>query len=73
MSLTRDQLVTLIDELETQRLRGIRSVSDEGGERIEYSSDREMAAALAAARRQLATLAPPITTIRFKTSKGLWI
>lgn len=71
MPLTRDQLVTLIDELEQRRMQGIRSVSDDDGSRIDYASDREMAAALAAARRQLATLAPPITTIRFVTSKGL--
>lgn len=73
MALTREQLIARIDALETQRMLGIKSVRDENGERIDYAHDSEMAAALASARRQLAASTPPVTTIRFITSKGLWI
>ena len=72
MPATREQLQARIDALETQRMQGIRTVVDENQERIDYASDREVAAALAAARRQLAALdARPVHTIRFNMTKGL--
>ena len=71
MPATREQLQARIDALEQQAMTGLRAVQDESGERIDYASGREIAAALAAARRQLAALdARPVHTIRFLTSKG---
>lgn len=58
------------DALEKARLRGVRSVRDASGEQVEFKSDAEMAAAIAAADRAIATR-QPIHTIRFTTSKGL--
>lgn len=54
------------------RMRGIRSVRDQNGEEVTFSSEREMAAALAACDREIAGfgVASP-TTIIFRTSKGL--
>lgn len=69
---TREKLQADIEYLESRLLSGVRSVRDQNGEQIDYASGREMAAALAAARAQLAALdRPPIHTIRFATSKGL--
>lgn len=61
------------DNLFAARLRGVRSVRDQNGEEVTYSSDREMAGALAAADRAIAeaTTGRPPHTIRFCTSKGL--
>lgn len=61
------------DELFEARLKGIRSFRDQNGEQVDYSSDREMAAALAAVDREIQALSagrPPKTVI-FRTSKGL--
>lgn len=72
MPATREQLQARIDALEQQAMTGLRSLTDENQERIDYQSGREIAAALAAARRQLATLdARPVHTIRFNMTKGL--
>ena len=72
MPATREQLQARVDALEQQAMTGIRGVGDENGERIDYASGREIAAALAMARRQLASLdARPVTTIRFHMTKGL--
>ena len=62
----RDKLVAL-------RVQGIRVVTDQSGESITYSSDREMAAAIASIDRELAALAGGRrpSSIRFNTSKGL--
>lgn len=61
------------DALFEARANGIRSLRDQNGEELTYSSDREMAAALAALDREIANLSggrrPSI--IRFRTSKGL--
>jgi hypothetical protein len=55
------------------RMNGVRSFRDQNGEEVTYSSDREMAAALAAADREIqaATGGRPPSTIIFRTSKGL--
>lgn len=72
MPATREQLQARIDALEQQQATGLRSLRDESGEQIDYASGREIAAALAAARRQLAALdARPVHTIRFNMTKGL--
>lgn len=70
---TLTELQTWRDALFQARLRGVRSVRDQNGEEIVYSSDREMAAALAAADRAIAEAqsGQPPSTIIFKTSKGL--
>lgn len=67
--MTREQLLAQIEALETQRMRGLRAVVDENGERVDYASDREMANAIASARRQLEQ--PQIKTIKFVMSKGV--
>lgn len=72
MALTLAQLQTWRDSLVESRLSGVRRVRDQSGEEVEYRSDREMAAAIAAAEAQIAALsrgAPRV--IHFKTSKGL--
>ena len=68
---TLAQLQAWRDTLMASRLSGIRSATDENGESVQYSSDSEMAAAIAAADRELAARARPVHTIRFRTSKGL--
>ena len=45
------------DKLFEARLKGLRSFRDQNGEEVTYSSDREMAVAIAAADREIATLA----------------
>lgn len=45
------------DKLFEARLQGVRSFRDQNGEEVSYSSDREMAAAIAAADREIAALA----------------
>lgn len=72
MALTPDQLATARDALVRARAGGIRRVRDQNGEEIEYKSDAQMAAALAALDRQIAELGGQATpqTIRFRTSKG---
>jgi hypothetical protein len=69
MPATRQQLLDWIDKLEAQRMSGLRSVTDENNERVDYASDREMANAIASARRQLEQ--PPIKTIKFVMTKGV--
>lgn len=60
------------DSLLEARLNGLRRVRDQNGEEIEYRSDRELAAALAAADRAIAeaTSGRPVLTVKFNTSKG---
>jgi hypothetical protein len=60
------------DNLFESRLKGIREVEDQNGERITYKSDSEMAAAIAAADRAIAAAqSGQPNTIVFRTSKGL--
>jgi hypothetical protein len=61
------------DGLMEARLRGIRVFQDSNGERIEYKSDSEMAAAIRAADAFIASMQSGRSpnTILFRTSKGL--
>lgn len=65
-------LIKWRDALFEARLQGVRSFTDQNGERVEYKSDSEMRAALAAADAAIAAAsrAAP-STIHFRTSKGL--
>jgi hypothetical protein len=54
------------------RLAGLREVRDGNGETIGYKSDSEMAAAIAAADSEIAALERPrVSTVLFRTSKGV--
>ena len=61
------------DALFEARMNGLRSFRDQNGEEVTYSSDREMAAALAAVDREILAMTGgrPPSTIIFRTSKGL--
>jgi hypothetical protein len=61
------------DALRLARLNGLREVRDETGVTLQYKSDSEMAAALAAVERQIAALQGqrPPKAILFRTTKGL--
>ena len=61
------------EDLFEARMNGVRSIRDQNGEEVTYSSDREMAAGLAALDREIASLTGgrPPSTIIFRTSKGL--
>jgi hypothetical protein len=64
-------LQTWRDALVQARMTGTRRVRDADGSEIEYRSDSEIARAIAAADAMISAASPPITTIRFDTSKGL--
>lgn len=73
MALTVPQLQATRDALVTARSQGLLSVTDSNGERVEYKTDAQMAAALAALDAEIAKVggrAIP-TTLHFQTSKGL--
>jgi hypothetical protein len=61
------------DDLFKARMDGVRSFRDQNGEEVSYSSDREMAAALAALDREILAQSGSRSpsTIIFRTSKGL--
>lgn len=61
------------DTLFEARMNGVRSFRDQNGEEVTYSSDREMATALAAVDREIQamTAGRPPKTIIVRTSKGL--
>lgn len=70
--LTLEQLQQFRDKLVSARMSGVLSVTDSNGERVEYKTDFQMAAAVAACDRELAALSGrPARTIIFRTSKGL--
>jgi len=73
MALTLDQLTQARDALLTARAGGVRRFRDQNGEEVEYKSDAQTAAALAALDRQIAELAGrrTPTTLHFRISKGL--
>ncbi|WP_140986817.1 phage head-tail joining protein [Asticcacaulis tiandongensis] len=60
------------DALQEARFRGVRRVRDQSGEEVEYKSDSEMAAALAAVEAAIsgASQSHP-KTIYLRTSKGI--
>jgi hypothetical protein len=58
------------DALVRARARGAR-VLQMNGERVEYKSDAEMAAAIGDLDRRIGTPAASIRTVRFTTSKGV--
>lgn len=60
------------ERLQRARFSGTRAVQDASGRRIEYRSDVEMAAALAALDNQIAELSgDPLRILRVHSSKGL--
>ncbi|GEO81947.1 hypothetical protein ROR02_20780 [Pararhodospirillum oryzae] len=69
---TLSDLITQREELRYLRAQGTRSVEVEG-RRVEYRSDAEMAAALAALDREIAAAQSPgpVTQIRFLTTRGV--
>ena len=71
--MTLDELKRLRADLFKARLRGVREVQDQNGEKVAYSSDAEMKAALAAADRAIAEAqaGPMPSRIVFRSSKGL--
>lgn len=73
MTLSAEQLTKARDALIEARAEGVRRFRDQNGEEIEYKSDAQMAAALAALDRQIAQAMGRATphTITFRTSKGL--
>lgn len=66
------QLGAWRDRLKEARYSGVRSVTDSNGERIEYRSDNEMKAALAALEKEIAWAQHrPASIVYPATSKGL--
>jgi len=62
----------LRNKLQVARLEGVKSVRDSDGSLVEYRSDAEMAAAIAAADAEIAAFVrPQPKTIYLRTSKGL--
>ncbi|WP_374471052.1 phage head-tail joining protein [Phenylobacterium sp.] len=69
---TLAQLQDWRESLLAARMRGVRSLRDQNGEEVTFSSDREMAAAIAACDREIAGLTSTAPkTIIFRTTKGL--
>ncbi|RDC67745.1 hypothetical protein DLJ49_20735 [Rhodovulum sp. 12E13] len=64
------QLTAWRDALMAARYRGVRTVEYDG-KRVTYSSDGEMAAALADLNRQIAGATDRISVVRIQSSKGL--
>lgn len=73
MAVSTADLIAWRDALVKARMSGTRRVRDADGSEVEYRSDAEMRAAIAAANDMIAAAGQvqPITTIRFCTSKGL--
>lgn len=59
------------DKLFEMRMKGVRSFTDQNGESVSYASDREMAAAIAAADREIAAMSGGRnpSTIYFRSQK----
>lgn len=72
MALTLRELKQFRQQLFELRLKGVREIEDQNGERIVYKSDSEMANAIRAVDLEIASFAQRLPhTITFKTSKGL--
>ena len=68
---TQEELQARLDKLRLKRATGIRATESDG-DRVEYRTDSELAAAIADLERQLAaTSSQRIHTVMFSTSKGL--
>ena len=71
MALGTDEMVELRDELIRARARGVRVVMYEN-RRVEYTTDAEMAAAIADLEARIRSAsAPRPGAVRFSSSKGL--
>lgn len=65
-------LIRFRDDLRAARYSGAKVFQDQNGERVEYRSDRELAAAMAALESEIAAMAAkPASRILPRTSKGL--
>ncbi|WKW52023.1 phage head-tail joining protein [Rhodomicrobium lacus] len=68
---TLAELIAWRDALFESRMKGVRRVKDSDGVEIEYRSDSEMKAAIAAADAEIAAAQRrQPSTIHFRTSKG---
>ena len=72
MAVSSDDLNTLRDALIRARSSGVLTVRDSDGSEITYKTDAQMQRAQADLERRIAAdSSPPISTIRFTTTKGL--
>ena len=73
MAASPDDVTAWRDRLIQARMSGVREVQDSDGSRVTYRSDAEMRAAISAANDMIAAASQPqpVTSIRFRTSKGL--
>lgn len=72
MALSLPDLTAARDSLFQARAQGVRRVKDQNGEEVEYRSDAEMRAAIAALDAEIAAASRrPASTIVFRTSKGI--
>ncbi|WP_158970958.1 phage head-tail joining protein [Chachezhania sediminis] len=69
MAIEATELEEMRDALIRARAKGVRELQM-NGERVRYGSDAEMAAAIAALDRRLAS-PTRVRTVAFKTSKGV--
>ncbi len=70
MALSLSELTAARDSLFQARSQGVRRVKDQNGEEVEYRSDAEMRAAIAALDAEIAAaVRRPASTILFRTSK----
>lgn len=63
-------LLALRDELINNRGRGTRAMESASGDRVEYRTDAELAAALADIERRIAAVTSPVSTVTIKARKG---
>ena len=72
MAYTLRELRQYRDQLFEVRLKGVREIEDQNGERVVFKSDSEIAAAIRAVDLEIASFTRRIPhTVIFKTSKGL--
>uniref|UniRef100_A4WNT5 Uncharacterized protein n=1 Tax=Cereibacter sphaeroides (strain ATCC 17025 / ATH 2.4.3) TaxID=349102 RepID=A4WNT5_CERS5 len=72
MALSVDQLTAMRDALIGYRAKGIRTAQMPNGERVEFKTDAEMAAAIHDLEVRIRRAsAPPPAVVRFSTSKGV--
>lgn len=70
MAISVSELQEMRDTLVRNRAKGVRSL-EQGGEKVQFGSDLEMAKAISDLDRQIdAASRPPIRTVKFSTSKG---